>query len=48
MMHSKSTPRPPLKHGAAKHAKPLKKQTRELVHCHRYLRRGQSLGAQGI
>ena len=31
MMHSKSTPRPPLKHGAAKHAKPLKKQTRELV-----------------
>ena len=31
MMHSKSTPRPPLKHGAAKHAKPLKKQARELV-----------------
>jgi len=31
MMRSKSTPRPPLKHGAAKHAKPLKKQTRELV-----------------
>jgi UPF0042 nucleotide-binding protein len=31
MMRSKSTPRPPLKHGAAKHAKPLKKQARELV-----------------